>query len=625
MKKIKKGRFLFLMFMTNFFIPLLFVQGSQVLSQLFNPNISADLQGRLAASVKPFIYVLYIIAQIMFAFFLTRRLRPLFRYVKDGTRYDKARTAAISVPWILVIGHSALWLVSNLVFYIVYHWQTPGRMPFGWSVSINILAGLYGAILTVFVINNLLVPWKTALNMKEIRKGESELFVRIKLPLLFGISAGGFIVYPAYCARFYIITNAGRGVLQIMLVGALLGIILLISLILALRDDKDQADLLKEKLTDLCSGKGDLTKRVTLINFDRVGEIAGGINEFIDQIRELMIDVEQASAAVQTSSVSLEEALLNTSDQIGSLSSAIEEINFSCVENKDTVLKAESALSVLMDSLQKIGSETEHQASFVEETSGAMNEMASSIGSVSTAASNAGNLVGSLTRDTERGKETLVLSREAIQSIEESSGSVSKIVAEIGKIAALTNLLAMNAAIEAAHAGASGSGFAVVAEEVRKLAEESSLSAKKIADLIKEMTDRVRKGVGLVADTNRHLEAIFTSVSDVSRIVKEIDYAMEEQNQGTSEVLGAISSVVSSSQEIRDLTNGEIESGAGLRSRMESIVRGFTQVEEETRKQSESGVKILDAVSRLKEVSARNREVSRSLSEILSRFTLHNA
>jgi len=624
MKKVSTTRFMLLLVTANFFIPLFFVQGSQLLSQLFNPDIDADLRGRLAASIKPFIYILFTGAQAVFDLFLARVLSPLFRYVKDGTRYEKARTAAISVPWILVIGHSALWLVSNFLFYAAYRWKTPGGMPFGWSLSLNILAGLWGAALTVFVINNLLVPWKAALAMGEIRDGEKDLFVRVKIPFLFLVSAAGFIVYPAYCARYYIESGSRGGVGSVIIVGAILSVILFLSLILALRDDKLQAALLKAKLTDLAAGKGDLTQRVTLLNFDNVGEIAAAINEFIEQLRAMMIEVEKASAAVQASSEELEETLLAASGQIGSLSEAVEKINRSCALQKETVVEAERALSVLVDSLQRIGSNTEAQASFVEQTSGAMNEMASSIGSVSTAASHAGDLVGALGADAEHGKEALARSREAILGIEESSKSVSRIVTEIGKISALTNLLAMNASIEAAHAGASGSGFAVVADEVRKLAEESSQSAKQITAYIKEMKERVRNGVELVSETNNHLESIFVSIPNVSRIVREIDNAMEEQNRGSAEVLDAISSVVSSSQEIRDLTGSELASGNGLQARMESLVRGFTRVEEETRKQSESGGRILEAVSRLREIAGRNREISGSLNAMISRFTLHS-
>lgn len=625
MEKLSTKKLCLQVILVNLLVPLFFVQASQTFLQIFNPSLDLSFIQRVTESFKPIMYLMFLGAELIVDIFLIKRLWPLFSYLKHGKNYKKARTSALSIPWILIITHTGLWIVSNTAFYLMYNWKTPGGVPYLWSVSILSLAGAMGALYTALIINNLLVPYKIALNMTGIEKGERDIFVRIKLPLVYFLLLAGLIVYSAFGIRYYLRMPSSGALLPpeaaISLVGLIIGLLLGGALFSARREDSSQFNLLRNKLNDMIIGKGNLQKRVTLINFDPPGELASQINRFIEKLSYLVQEIDESGEEAYKSSLALESVLSETVTQIQNMSVSIENINKSSVQQRSTVETVDSSLVQMLSALEGISHHTETQASFVEETSGAMNEMASSISSVSGAASRAGDMVDSLGTSTETGRKTLLETEEAIRGIEASSLQVGQTITEISKIAALTNLLAMNASIEAAHAGASGKGFAVVADEVRKLAEESAKSTKKISVFIKEMGDRVKQGVEKSRDTRETLSGLFDSLGEISRLVKEIDFAMDEQDKGTRDVLDSVSSIVNSTQEIRDLTQAEINAGKALTLNMGELVESFSLVETAAKDQARGNSSIQRAAERLKTVSEQNRKVAETLKSLLSQFS----
>jgi len=131
-------------------------------------------------------------------------------------------------------------------------------------------------------------------------------------------------------------------------------------------------------------------------------------------------------------------------------------------------------------------------------------------------------------------------SQKAMSAIQESSAKVGRITTVIADIARQTNLLSLNAAIEAAKAGSQGKGFAVVAEEIRKLAERSAAAAKEINDLIQESSDRVAVGASAVGAVSRALSALESSIRDNAERVQAIVRATAEQARSTEEVVAGV-------------------------------------------------------------------------------------
>lgn len=181
------------------------------------------------------------------------------------------------------------------------------------------------------------------------------------------------------------------------------------------------------------------------------------------------------------------------------------------------------------------------QASSLEETSSALEQMAAMTRTNAENSKEANGLAGQARQAAHDGDRSMIQLNEAMAGINESSGKISKIIKVIEEIAFQTNLLALNAAVEAARAGEHGKGFAVVADEVRNLAQRCAQAAKETTGLIEDAVSRSRQGGQVAADVGKSLAAIVGDVSKVSDLVGGISKASEEQAQGVDQVNTAVS------------------------------------------------------------------------------------
>jgi methyl-accepting chemotaxis protein len=215
------------------------------------------------------------------------------------------------------------------------------------------------------------------------------------------------------------------------------------------------------------------------------------------------------------------------------LESAIQGI----VANTGAIRSGTDELAQAADDLSQ---RTERQAASLEETAAALEEITATVARSSSAAKQADHAVQQARA---KAQESSVVVRDTVSamgSIEESAKQISQIIGVIDEIAFQTNLLALNAGVEAARAGDAGRGFAVVASEVRSLAQRSAEAAKEIKTLITTSVRQVERGVELVGETGRALQAIVDRVSDVHAVVSDIAVASGEQATGIAEVNTAV-------------------------------------------------------------------------------------
>jgi len=178
---------------------------------------------------------------------------------------------------------------------------------------------------------------------------------------------------------------------------------------------------------------------------------------------------------------------------------------------------------------REISQGAEEQRGAVQHSVASLEEISESIAEVQTSATEAEAVSTSALVASAKGLENVEESTRAMAAIEESSAKVNRITTVIADIARQTNLLSLNAAIEAAKAGAQGKGFAVVAEEIRKLAERSGAAAKEIASLIEESAERVQAGTGAVEHVSQSLVSIEASIRENGQRVRGIAQSMEQQ------------------------------------------------------------------------------------------------
>ena len=194
----------------------------------------------------------------------------------------------------------------------------------------------------------------------------------------------------------------------------------------------------------------------------------------------------------------------------------------------------------LAESSQQLSEGSTEQAAAIEETSATMDETSSMVKQNAENTRQANSLSREASEAAAKGSSRMQEMTNSMEELKKSSGEISKIIKVIDDIAFQTNMLALNAAVEAARAGDAGQGFAVVAEEVRNLAQKSAQAAKDTAEIIDRNIELSDRGVSISVDVNDALEEIMQKSKDVNQLIEEISAASDEQAKGTAQVTEAI-------------------------------------------------------------------------------------
>ncbi|MBF0120261.1 MAG: Cache 3/Cache 2 fusion domain-containing protein [Desulfobacterales bacterium] len=279
---------------------------------------------------------------------------------------------------------------------------------------------------------------------------------------------------------------------------------------------------------------GDLGEKVEFKS--RVSElniISVNFNMMIDNLRSTVKSAEEianGNLTINIAPLSKEDSLGNALKlMVEKLLNIISEINI-CTKK---LLEESHELKATSLSVAQGASE---QASSLEEISTSMSEISSQTKQNAINASTANNLASEAKNFAQRSNDQMTQMLNSINDINQSSKNIARIIKFIDEIAFQTNLLSLNAAIEAARAGKNGKGFAVVAEEVRNLATKSAHAAKETSTLIEDSINRVENGAKIAAHTAESLNEIMTAASKLTNIVSEIAIASNEQAQGVSQI-----------------------------------------------------------------------------------------
>ena len=318
--------------------------------------------------------------------------------------------------------------------------------------------------------------------------------------------------------------------------------------------------------------EGDLKHRIDITILDDFGVLTTSINQMIDKLSIMIKGLIDSTESVSYTSKIINASVFNSSNAIEDFSTMLEKINNNSSEQNNLVLEADKNISRLAKSIRNIREHLAEQSNSVATISSSVTEMTANIGSVADTAEKARGSAEILTLKSQEGRESIENAIKTMQEIQKSSSEVQEFVNIIKNLASQTNLLSMNAAIEAAHAGDFGAGFAVVAEEVRNLAESSAKSARNIQEHIQDMIVTIDNGVETINSAGEAFANISKKVEETANFVEEISAAMEEQKIGAAETQQATVTVVDAVHAVNDLAQTQAEDATQVREFMRTVV-----------------------------------------------------
>jgi methyl-accepting chemotaxis protein len=417
---------------------------------------------------------------------------------------------------------------------------------------------------------------------------------------------------------------------------------------------RTMVDNIQEASVQVASSAGQISANAKLIT--------SGAQSQAQAAEETSTSMEEMAASIQTvagNAQSLASYVEETSSSITEMGASIEQVAKSSGVLAGTVTEAASTIEEMTVSIDQVARNLEHLAGTVTETSGTVEEMATFIAqvarnadSLSVAAQRTSGTVADMaaavsevakiadeadrfsqkaSEDARTGDEAVARTIDGMKRISETMENTARVITGLGKrsmeigkilevieeIADQTNLLALNAAIEAARAGEAGRGFAVVADEVRKLAERSVEATKEISEVIGQVQAETgaavetakagaletKEGIGLADRAGLALRSIIESVSRSSHLMGEIARATAKQSIASTDVLGTVSNMTSATNQVTTAVREQAEGSKQIRQAMENINRVMSQAAQSTKEQATGGRQVRAAVENINRIA----------------------
>jgi len=345
----------------------------------------------------------------------------------------------------------------------------------------------------------------------------------------------------------------------------------------------------------------DLRPRLDARSYDEIRLLTDRLNGFLDSLTEVL---RHTRSAISESSAGA-DAVSNTTEESNRSVQELTDISSNLLKSADLldghVQTMNDQTTDVSDFSAEVSNAAGEQAGAMEESNAAVHQMTESLQRVADEFEAQAERARKLRELSEEGESQLGNTASGLKSTDEMTERMVEINTMIKSIAQQTDLLSMNAAIEAAHAGEAGQGFAVVANEIRNLSEQAAGNVQESSDIIGKITEGLRSSLDAMETSVRQFVDIRSEVQDLSRSMEEVNSRSQEMSAGTRELDTAISSVEQQTIQVKDSTM-----------RMREQIERLSTISDELRRISQT---IRDDADPLKTTAEKLRQVSASLEE----------